>query len=44
MDVLFRGGTHVNNLWEAAMDCRSKLQQQKAGLMHDLLTGTVRVN
>lgn len=26
-----------------AMDHRSKLQQQKTGLMHDLLTGTVRV-
>jgi type I restriction enzyme S subunit len=35
--------THANNLWEAALDCRSKLLQQKTGLMHDLLTGKVRV-
>jgi hypothetical protein len=35
--------THANNLWEAALDCRSKLLQQKTALMHDLLTGKVRV-
>ena len=35
--------THANNLWEAALDCRSKLLQQKTGLLHDLLTGKVRV-
>jgi type I restriction enzyme, S subunit len=35
--------THANNLWEAAIESLSKLQRQKAGLMHDLLTGKVRV-